>query len=228
MLKICLRSIVGALAVVAILMTVAAPSHAWSYTGTGQWASVSYGNWTVYQNEWGSSNACTLYANYYGNFASAGSWSGSGTKGYPHTQANVNLSLNSGSHDLQAGWNSSSPGGAVQDWFFDCWTSNMADEVMIIEDSNTGGSWGTQIASNVYAGWSTWSSVWQVNDGHNILLFINSKPSANSSQDVYDVMQYAYQRGWLSNSNFYQISWGVEITSGSGQWTENNFWCNYD
>ena len=64
-----------------------AQAQAWTYTASGQWASFNFGAWTVYQDEWGSSAPCTLYANSSGNFACAGSWSGGGTKNYAHTQA---------------------------------------------------------------------------------------------------------------------------------------------
>jgi len=213
----------------------AAPAHAWYYSATGQWASFNFGNWTVYQDEWGSTAPCTLYANYAGNFASAGTWTGTGTKGYPHTQANIDLDLRGG-HDVQAGFNTSSP--AVQNsndrwiWFYDCWTANMQDEIMIYECapyySQRIGGYGTRIATNVYAGWTTWKEVWQVQGSWNILMFYRGDGGrASGSDDVYEILQWCYNNGKLHNSTFHQISWGVEPTQGSGQWTENNFWCNY-
>ena len=57
-------------------------AQAWNYTGKGPWASVTYGNWTVYEDGWGSQNdqSQTLYANNAGNFACYVNYTGGGTK----------------------------------------------------------------------------------------------------------------------------------------------------
>jgi len=225
-----LKSVAGALTALAVFVGAAHSAKASSYTATGQWASVTYGSWTVYQDEWGSTNPVTLYANNYGNFAGSGSFTGGGVKTYPHTQTNVNLALGGG-HSCTSSFNISNPGGSpIYDWIYDLWSNGMADEVEVYENWTTPtGGWGSEIASNVTISGHTFSQVWQVNDGHNILMFFGSSGRGSGSEDLYGVMNWAYTNHHLSGNQFYQLSFGVEVTSTSGtqQFTCNSFSASY-
>ena len=204
----------------------------WAYSATGQWASFNFGLWTVYQDEWGSSAPCTLYANNAGNFATLGKWSGGGVKTYCHTQANVNLPLGGG-HSCTSDFNISPPPlgrGLVYDYIYDLWTMNYADEIMVYENWTTPtGGWGHQVAANVTIGGRLFSQVWQVNDGHNILMFFGSNQTDNGSEDLYAIMNWSYENSLLIDSTFYQLAFGVEVTSTSGkqQFTVNSFSANW-
>lgn len=199
----------------------------WDYTASGPWADFNFGTWTVYQDEWGSSAPCDLYANWSGNFACAGNWTGGGTKNYCHTQASPWLPLGGG-HWCTSNFNISAPGGATYDYMYDLWTWNYQDEVMVYEQWTTPtGGWGKEIASNVSIAGRTWQ-VWQVNDGHNILMFFGDQRSSGS-EDLYSIMNWCNENHLLSNSTFMEASFGVEVTSTSGwqQFTVNSFWAGW-
>ena len=225
-----IRGILGVLAILAALMTTPAPAHAWTYQATGAWASFNFGNWTVYQNEWGSpSTPCTLYANDAGDFATSANWTGSGTKGYAHSQLNVNVNLNPYSDWAVTGFsNISNPGNGQGNWFFDVWTEG-GDELMIIKWDNNSGSWGSQISGPVTIDGHNYSSVWFVNGAgngfHNVVIF---SPSSNStSESGLDLMQYlrwANGKGCLTNYRLSGWDFGIEETIGNGQWTCSGFW----
>src|ERR1039457_4823696 len=91
------RLISGRLPFLAALLGIVTTAHAWNYTGSGPWASVTYGNWTVYEDGWGSQNdqSQTLYANNADNFACYVNYTGGGTKNYAHTQSNVDIPISS-------------------------------------------------------------------------------------------------------------------------------------
>ena len=223
-MKINLRSVIGAVSAVTAMMSAAAPAHAWTYTATGQWASFNFGNWTVYQNEWGSSVPATLYANSASDWATAANWTGDGTKGYAHVQLNPNLNYSIWNHWASTGWNSlSNPGGTQHcNWFFDVWT--YADELMIIEWSNNSGTWGTQIASNVTINGRFYSSVWQAYAGHNVILFAPGSNRTGGSENLMPYLQWTSNQGKLWNGTLTGWDFGVEETNGNGQWTCNGFW----
>jgi len=203
----------------------AAPAHAWTYSATGQWANFNFGNWTVYQNEWGSTAPCTLYANSASDWATVGNWTGGGTKGYAHVQLNPHLNYDMNSYWAVTGWNSlSNPSGAYCNWFFDVWTMNGSDELMVIEWDNNSGSWGTQIASNVTIAGRFYSSVWQAWAGHNVIIFSPGSNRTSGSENIMAYLQWARGRGVLNNTSLDGWDFGVEETSGNGQWTCLGFW----
>jgi hypothetical protein len=200
-------------------------AQAWTYSASGQYASKTYGSWTVYQDEWGSTASCILYANSAGNFASAGSWTGSGTKGYPHTQSNVDVPISS-SHSCTASFNYSAPNNPWWCFFYDTWTASMQDELMIQEGWNGTGNWGTKIASNVSIAGRTIASVWQANNGqNNVLVFTPASQRSSGSDDIMAYFIWSLNKGVLHNSTLHQLSFGVEptYTSGWQQFTVNSF-----
>lgn len=111
---------------------------------------------------------------------------------------------------------------------YDLWTYNYQDEVMVYEQWTTPtGGWGKKIASNVSIAGRTWQ-VWQVNDGHNILMFFSGQRSSGT-EDLYTIMNWCHNNHLLSNNTFMEASFGVEVTSTSGwqQFTVNSFWAGW-
>jgi len=205
-------------------------TFAWTYTASGPWASFNFGAWTVYQNEWGSPDVyCELYANSASNWASAGSWTGSGTKGYPHVQGNPNLTI--GSYWCNASFNFSGLSGATYTLVFDCWTAGMKDEIMIEEAwGGPKGTWGTQIASNVTIGGRLYASVWQAHNGSNpVFIFTPASQKTSGTTDIMAVFVWCQGRGLLQNNTLYEVSFGPEITATNGwqQFTMNSFSCSW-
>lgn len=214
------------LIVVALISSALSTQAQWAHTASGPWASFNFGQWTVYQNEWGQPETyCELYANSASNWASAGSWTGPGTKGYPHVQGNPNIAI--GSHWVSSSFNFSGPNSGVYTLVFDCWTAGHQDELMIEESKvGTTGSWGTQIASNQTIGGRLYSSVWQAHNGaNNVLIFTPASYRTSGTTDLMAPFVWARDRGLLHNNTLYEISFGPEITSTNGwqQFTMNSF-----
>ncbi|BDI34231.1 hypothetical protein CCAX7_62820 [Capsulimonas corticalis] len=229
MLKRKFRSVYGAVPLVAAIVTMAPAAYAWTYQADGQWAQFNFGNWTVYQNEWGSSAPCTLYANNANNWASAGSWTGGGTKGYPHAQSTV-LNYDIYSYWFVSGFNVSPPSGALYTYMYDMWTANQQDELIVVEHSNNSGNWGTQIASNQTIGGRFYSSVWQASNGsNNVLIFSPGSMRDSGNEDCNAYFKWASQNGKLHNNTLREVSFGVEPTATNGwqQFTTNSFWGSY-
>lgn len=211
----------------ALLMSILSSStYAWSQSSSGAWASFNFGNWTVYQDAWGAPDVyAELYANSYGNWASAGSWTGGGTKGYPHVQGDPNLPI--GSYWVNASFDFSGPSGATYTLVFDCWTAGMQDEIMIEEAwGGSKGHWGKQIASNVNIGGRLYESVWQASNGANpVYIFTPVSQKTSGTTDIMAVFVWAKNNVPLHNNTLYEVSFGPEITSTNGwqQFTMNSF-----
>lgn len=228
-MKINIKLIAGTMSILAVMAGTAKSASAWSYTGSGQWASVNYGAWTVYQDEWGSTASCYLYANNAGNWATAGSWTGGGTKGYAHVQSSV-LNYDINSYWFVSGFNVSPPSGAVYDYMYDMWTANMADELIVIENSNTGGTWGSKIYSNVTIAGRLYSSIWKASNGANpVIIFVPASMRNSGNEDCMAYFKWASSKGLLHNNQLREVSFGVEQTSTNGwqQFTTNSFWGSY-
>lgn len=216
------------LLVLATFIISAKSVNAWNYTGSGQWASVNYGSWTVYQDEWGSTAPCTLYANSASNWASAGTWNQSTTAGYPHVQGDPNMTIGNGSCKIT--FNFSGPSGSVYTLMADCWTAGMKDELMIEEAwGGAKGHWGTQIYSNVTIGGRLYASIWKASNGSNpVYIFTPSSQKTSGTTDIMAVFVWAKSKNLLQNSTLYEVSFGPEITSTGGvlrQFTMNSFSC---
>jgi hypothetical protein len=216
----------AALAALTIGGLLAAPaSHAYVYSSEGQWASWSQGPWTIYNDVWGNSNPSQwLNINNINSWNISTNQTGGGVKSYPNTQVDPNTPL-SQMKSATAYFSISSPGGSVYDWIFDLWTGGYADEIMIYESWTTPtGGWGRQIYSNQTIGASTFSQIWQVNDGHNILMFFRNQQRTNGYEDLLAIMNWCNSHHLLNNSTFLTFPFGVEVTSTSGWQTFSVNW----
>src|ERR1051326_5971231 len=150
-MKTNLKWLAEASSILAALIGGITSAQAWTFTGTGPWASFSFADgWTVYEDGWGSQNdqSQTLYANSSGNFACNVNYTGGGTKNYCHTQKDADIPISS-SYYYNSSFNFSAPNNPWWVFFYDVWTANMQDELMIQQAWNGTGTWGTQIAANV-------------------------------------------------------------------------------
>jgi len=213
-----LRAVAVATLTMAGLLASAPASHAYVYSSEAQYASWSQGAWTIYNDVWGNPNPSEWL-----NVNSINSWNistnqtGGGVKSYPNTQVDPNTAL-SKMKSASAYFNIQSPSsGSVYDWIFDLWTGNGADEIMVYENWTTPtGGWGTKIYSNQTIGASTWSQVWQVYNGHNILMFFRSQQRTSGYEDLLAIMNWSNSHHLLSNSTFAAFPFGVEVTSTNG------------
>ncbi len=214
-----LRLSVLAMAALAAALLPGAPAYAYVYSSEGQWASWSQGPWTIYNDVWGNPNPSQWL-----NVSSINQWNvssnqtGGGVKSYPNTVVVPNTPLSS-MQSASGYFSIASPTSSIYSWFFDLYTSaDGADQIQIYESWTTPtGGWGKQIYSNVTVGASTWAQVWQVNSGgHNILMFFRSSQRTSGYEDLLAIFNWCKSKGLLTTSNFYSMSFGVEITSTSG------------
>lgn len=211
-------SALATVAAVGALLASAAPAYAYEYSSEAQWASWSQGAWAIYNNVWGNPNPSQWL-----NVTSINQWNvesdqtGGGVKSYPNTVVVPNTPLSS-MQSATGYFSVASPGSSVYSWFFDVYTtSGGADQIQVYESWTTPtGGWGNEIYSNVTIGASTWSQVWQANDGSNILMFFRSSQRTSGYEDLLAIVNWCKSKGLLTNSNFYSMSFGVEITSTSG------------
>jgi hypothetical protein len=203
-------------------------AFAWNNCASGPWVSFNFADgYTVYQDGWGSGDyqAQTLCVNSASNWSSSGSFTGGGVKCYPHTQKDVNLPINSNSW-CTANFNCSAPNnGTWYNFMFDCWTTNMQDELIISEMWNGDAIWGDLVASNVTIGSTSFREVRKAYNGaNNVLIFTPYNKRSSGSENLMAIFQWSKDRGLLVNSSsLYQVSFGVEITYTNG-WQE--FTCN--
>jgi len=216
--------------ILAAFISFANSAYAWTYTGTGPWASFNFADgYTVYEDGWGSQNdqSQTLYANSAGNWASYVNFTGGGVKAYPHTQKDVDLAIN-GSYYCTSSFNcSASNNGTWYNFMFDCWTANMQDELIISEMWNGDAIWGDVVASNVTIGGTSFREIRRANNGaNNVLIFTPYNKRSSGSEDLMAIFTWSKNMGLLvSNSTLHQVSFGVEVTYTSGwqQFTCNSF-----
>jgi hypothetical protein len=215
------RALAGIAVAVAGFIGASPGAHAYVYSSEGQWAQWSQGSWTIYNDVWGNSNPSQWL-----NVSSINEWNiatdqtGGGVKSYSNTQADPYTALTS-MKSATATFNLSSPGsGSVYDWIFDAWTgtsSGLDDEIEVYESWTTPtGGWGKEIYSNVTVGDSTFSQVWQVNDGHNIVMFFRSSQRTSGTEDLLAIFNWCKSKNLLTNQNFGSFPFGVEVTSTNG------------
>jgi hypothetical protein len=202
----------------ALLVGAASSVNAWTYTTSAPYGSYQFGIWTVEQNEWGSTALAWLNVNNQGNFGCSVNFTGGGVKNYCNAHAYPNKAIGG---SVSSSYNQSVPGSGVYDFMWDLWTAGQKDELMVYTRWTTPtGGWGTKIASNVNIGGTTYSQIWQVQNGHNILMFFPSSQSNSGTRNLGEVLKWAKNKGKLTNSTFYEYAYGVEVTSTSG-------WANF-
>jgi hypothetical protein len=213
------------LAGICALFGAATSAHAWSGNNTGQWFTFTSGSYTLYTDEWGSTNPIVMYYNSATNwclYVKSGSFTGGGVKAYPHTQVTTNVS---DSTSVSGSYNGS-PASGTFDFAWDNWDSNGA-EYMIWEDWGGGaGPLGSEVKSNVSIDGSTYN-IYSGNDGHECISFLKTSTNTSGSQNCNQIQEWAVTNKYTSSSTISNIEMGYEVssTSGSGNsnWIMNSF-----
>ena len=207
-------------AVIAGVLSFAAPAQAQVYSTCDQWGSYTQSTWTIYNDVWGQNHGpqC-LTVNSIKSWSVDSTQSGGGVKSYPNTGVRPQTPL---SQLNSAGFwynNSSAPtaGSDYWDWTGDIWSTNNQDEIMTFTSWNgaTGG-WGSQIASNVTIGGVLYASVWRANPGWNVLQLFPAQQTNSGTVDVSAVWRWAASQNLLRNTTLDTMQYGIEITSTSG------------
>jgi len=210
---------------------VAAWAATWS--SSDQWATYQLGNYTIYNNIWGSgAGSQTLYVNT--SSSSAPNWwvtanhpNTGGIKSYPNAKYAVNLPRAlSGISSVPSSWSVSRPNTGAYNSAYDVWLNGYSWEIMIwINWYGAVGPLGSQQASNQSIAGATWN-VYRGNNGSNeVVSFLRtSNTNSVSNMDVKAFLNWIVNRGWFSSSTtLTEVQAGFELTSGSGTWTTNSF-----
>jgi hypothetical protein len=224
--------------VVVGLQGLVSPAQAQVYYSCDRWGEYTEGDWTVYNDVWGTEATDTqcLTVNSMNSWYVDAIQSGEGIKSYPNIGVRPQTPLDQMQSATFTYETSSAPvsGEDWWNWTADLWSTDSQDEVMIFTSWEPGpaGGWGTQIASNVEIGGILYESVWQADPGWNVLQFIPATESDTGTVDALAVWRWAAEQGLLRNTDFDTMQFGIEITSTNNEWKQyslNNYsaeWSN--
>ena len=204
---------VATLSTAAIALALSASAHAWVYTTSAQYGSWSGGGYTVYNDIWSGEGDQSLYVNSGSNWELiSNAMTGGGVKAYGNSSYFPNYkNLNSA---CTSSFNGSSNASAY-DMSYDMWSQGDVDEIMLWEKwTSNVGPIGSEIASNVSVGGSTWN-IYRGNTGHNVVSLLRTSQTNSGTNNIQAIMQYLSSKGWLSSASLYQVAFGYEITDAS-------------
>jgi hypothetical protein len=204
---------VASLAAIAASAFLSHSAHAWVYTTTAQYGSWSGGGYTVYNDIWSGIGDQTLYVNSGSNWELISTdMTGGGVKAYGNSSYYPNLSSLTGTCTSSFAGSSNA---SAYDMSYDMWSQGDADEIMLWEDwTSNVGPIGSEIASNVSVGGSTWN-IYRGNTGHNVVSLLRTSAAYSGTNNIMAIMQYLSGKGWLSSKSLYQVAFGYEITDAS-------------
>ena len=210
--------------VIAGILGAAPAAHAQIFSTCDRWGQYTQGAWTIYNNVWGIKKPGTqcLYVNSMNSWWVDTKQDRGGVKSYPNTSVIPNTPL-AQMQSATVTFNTSSPvstSGYWWNWTFDIWSPNGADEVMIFTSWYPAGDggWGTKIRENVTIDGILYREVWQAAPGWNVLQFKPATQRITGTINALAVWQWAASQGLLTNTHFYQMQFGVEITSTKNTW----------
>jgi hypothetical protein len=207
--------------VIAGMLGVASPAQAEVYSSCDRWGQYTQGDWTIYNNVWGTKKQGTqcLHVNSINSWYIDSTQSRGGVKSYPNTTVRPHTPL----AEMQSAtftYNTSSAPTSSGDWWnwtSDIWSTGGVDEVMVFTSwYPQAGGWGTKVRSDVTIGGVLYAEVWQANPGWNVLQLIPASQSNSGTVDALAVWEWAASEGLLVNTDFDSMQFGIEITSTSG------------
>jgi hypothetical protein len=208
---------------IAGLLGSASSAHAQIYSSCDRWATYTQGSWTIYNDVWGNRKQGTqcLYVNSINSWYVTTKQDRGGVKSYPNTGVNPRTPL-AQMRTATATYNTSSPvssNGYWWDWTFDLWSTNSADEVMVLTSwYPSAGGWGTKIRTNVTIGGVLYKEVWQAAPGWNVIQFIPAQQTNSGTLDCLAIWNWCASQGLLTNTDFDTMQYGVEITATNNTW----------
>jgi len=201
-------------------------SSGYLYESSDQWAQYSIGNYTIYNDEWGSGhNTQTLWvksASNWGVFATQPSTSG--VKSYANISRTVGTALNSLSSATST-FNETNPSSGDWESAYDIWLNGSGIEVMAWTFvSGNVGPLGSS-AGTVTLDGSTWTLFAGNNGSNPTYSFVRSGNETSGTVNILDLLKYLENtKGYFSNPTLSTIQYGWEI-SGTGN-VQQNFTIN--
>jgi hypothetical protein len=215
------------IALLALIGFAAAPAQAATWSSCDQWGSWTSGNYTVYNNIWGSgAGSQCAWANSGSNF---GVWAQhpdtGGIKSYPNSTRYVGKTITSLA-SLTSSYNVTVPSSGAYNTAYDVWDSGKTKEIMLWVNYNGAvGPLGSSIG-NVTLGGHTWT-VYVGNNGNNdVYSFLRTSDSTSGTVNILSILKWLKDtKGYVSNFTVGDVQLGWEITSSSAglNFTANSY-----
>lgn len=206
-------------------------AHAAVWWSSDQWGTWTTGNYTLYNNIWGSgAGPQTIWANSSSNW---GVWANhpdtGGVKSYPNATRQVNRQLSS-LRSLSSTFDVRVPSGGAYTSTYDIWLDNNSYEIMLWLN-RTGpvgpiGSYQTTATTGGHA----WDIYRGTNGSFQVFSFLRHGNANSGSVDIRGVLQWLRARGWIGDVQVGYVQFGYEITSSNGgmDFVTNNFSVSYN
>jgi hypothetical protein len=208
-----LRFGVPAVAMVTALGLGASVAHAATWSSSDQWATWTDGDYTLYNDVWGSgAGPQTIWANSYSNWGvDSDQPNTSGVKSYPNVSRSIGIAVSSLS-SCTSSFNDSLPSGGAFESAYDIWANGSADEIMIWTDTQNVGPLGSE-QTTVSIGGSTWA-VYSGNNGSNpVYSFVRQGNETSGTVDIKATLDWLSNEGWLTGATLSTVQYGWEISS---------------
>ncbi|SDT58383.1 glycoside hydrolase family 12 protein [Actinoplanes derwentensis] len=202
----------------ALLLAGPSPVSAAVWSTSDQWGTWTSGNYTLYNNIWGSgAGPQTLWVNSTSNW---GVWANhpntGGVKSYPNASVTVNKKVAS-LGTTTSSFNVTVPASGVAfTTAYDIWADGHTYEIMLwMNKYGAVGPLGT-FQTNVTVGGHTWAVYSGSNGSNAVFSFVRTSNTNAGTVDIRAVLQWIKNRGWYGDVTLSQIQFGYEITSSSG------------
>jgi hypothetical protein len=219
------------LAATMTLVPTSANAAVWG--SSDKWGSYSIGSYSWSNDVWGSgAGPQSIWVNSTSNW---GIWTQQpntgGIKSYAHEQIYYGRNINS-MNTLTSSWNQSTPGYGVWDAAYDVWDSNNSHEIMIWTNwlgakpiSYNWDSSGNPVPRNynVCVGNGCWNVYVGSNGSNQVLSFLRTSKTNNSSVDIKALLRWAEGQGIFGNLYIGSVQYGVEVTSTNNSGTNFGF-----
>ncbi|MDQ1306199.1 MAG: hypothetical protein QG671_2031 [Actinomycetota bacterium] len=202
------------------------PAGSWAQCSSDQWAKITDGSYTLYNNIWGGgAGTQQLCANGHSNWRVVATHpETSGVKSYPNASLTLNRKLSS-MKSLTSSFDVSVPSGGSYSTAYDLWADNNAYEVMVW--MNKAGAVGpiagsydangaVPSASNVSAGGHTWNIYRGSNGSNAVYSFVRTSDTTSGTVDLLALFTWLKTNGWWGDVTLGQQQFGYEITGAPG------------
>jgi hypothetical protein len=216
-----LRSVrlgIGASVLAAVLFLSVGTASAAVWSSTDRWGTWTSGNYTLYNNVWGSGyGPQTIWANSTSNW---GVWANhpntGGVKAYPNATRAVNKKVSTMSATTTS-FNVTVPtSGVAFTTAYDIWSSDNAYEIMLwMNWYGAVGPIGTKQTS-VTVGGHSWNVYRGSNGSNQVFSFLRTSNTSSGTVDIRAIAQWLRSSGWWGDVTVGNAQFGYEITSSSG------------